>query len=118
VWAYRALGWGGYWSWDPIENAALVPWLVLCANLHRKTYAAHVCLVPFSVAAAGVFLARSGVLAGLSNHAYADGDRLAGAVAVAFVLGVGCTSCGFGPGARRKRRARPPCPTGGRSFIR
>ena len=34
VWAYRALGWGGYWAWDPIENIALVPWLLLCAYSH------------------------------------------------------------------------------------
>lgn len=36
VWAYRALGWGGYWAWDPIENIALVPWLLLCAYIHSS----------------------------------------------------------------------------------
>jgi cytochrome c-type biogenesis protein CcmF len=34
IWAYRSLGWGGYWAWDPIENAALVPWLLLTALVH------------------------------------------------------------------------------------
>ena len=36
IWAYKALGWGGYWAWDPIENAALVPWLILCGYLHEN----------------------------------------------------------------------------------
>jgi len=75
IWAYRALGWGGYWAWDPIENMALVPWLVLCGYLHHKEYNNRsVCIVPFSIACLGVFLARSGVLKSQSAHAYADGN--------------------------------------------
>ena len=38
IWAYRELGWGGYWAWDPIENAALIPWLIMCALVHKRRY--------------------------------------------------------------------------------
>ncbi|NJP04804.1 MAG: heme lyase CcmF/NrfE family subunit [Chloroflexaceae bacterium] len=85
-WAYETLGWGGYWGWDPVENASLVPWLVLTALLHgmvmqrsqgtlRRTnmmlaIAAYV-LVFFST-----FLTRSGVLANFSVHSFvAEGMR-------------------------------------------
>lgn len=75
IWAYRALGWGGYWAWDPIENAAFVPWLVICAYLHeRELQKPYVCIVPFSIACFGVFLARSGILKDQSAHAYTDGN--------------------------------------------
>jgi len=88
VWAYRALGWGGYWAWDPIENAALVPWLVLCGYLHRKDYRRRqVCLVPFSIACFGVFLARSGILKEQSAHAYTEGNFVITAIFVCFLLG-------------------------------
>ena len=72
VWAYRALGWGGYWSWDAIENIALVPWLIMCAFLHGKLqYSKSMCVIPFIIAAFGTFLVRSGVLQESSVHAYA-----------------------------------------------
>ena len=72
VWAYRALGWGGYWSWDAIENIALIPWLVMCAFLHGKLqYSKGICIIPFIIAAFGTFLVRSGVLQNSSVHAYA-----------------------------------------------
>jgi cytochrome c-type biogenesis protein CcmF len=75
IWAYRALGWGGYWAWDPIENSALIPWLVLCAFLHDRRPAGRVRLaLPFALACAGTFLARSGILAEASLHAYAQGN--------------------------------------------
>ena len=89
IWAYRALGWGGYWAWDPIENAALVPWLVLCGYLHRKEYNNRsVCMVPFSIACFGVFLARSGILKDRSAHAYADGNVIITGIIFCFILGV------------------------------
>lgn len=96
VWAYRALGWGGYWAWDPIENAALVPWLLLCGILHGGEGEGRIRYVlPFGAALVGTFLARSGVLAGLSAHAYAGGGGalayllpilLAAALGIAAVL--------------------------------
>lgn len=70
IWAYNALGWGGYWAWDPIENAALVPWLVLIAITHRKKSKPYVTMIPFILAVFGTFLARSGVLKGKSVHSY------------------------------------------------
>lgn len=70
IWAYNALGWGGYWAWDPIENAALVPWLVLMAITHRKKAKPYLTMIPFILAVFGTFLARSGVLKGKSVHSY------------------------------------------------
>lgn len=89
IWAYRALGWGGYWAWDPIENAALVPWLILCGLLHRKEYQGKSnCIVPFSIACFGVFLARSGILKDQSAHAYTEGNKIITGIIIFFLLGV------------------------------
>lgn len=75
VWAYRCLGWGGFWSWDAIENIALVPWLLLCAFLHGKTrYSKGMVVLPFSLAAFGTFLTRSGILNDSSVHAYTSSN--------------------------------------------
>jgi len=88
IWSYRALGWGGYWAWDPIENAALVPWLIMCGYLHRKEYNRRsVCMVPFLLACFGVFLARSGILRDQSLHAYTEGNFIITAIISCFVLG-------------------------------
>jgi Cytochrome c biogenesis factor len=86
VWAYRALDWGGYWAWDPIENAALVPWLLICGYLHRKTRVTYsVCLVPFITACIGVFFARSGILENLSAHAYSGGNIAVSVIILAII---------------------------------
>lgn len=88
IWAYRALGWGGYWAWDPIENAAFVPWLVICAYLHARDYhKLSVCIIPFSIACFGVFLARSGILKDRSVHAYADGNIIVTGIILLIILG-------------------------------
>jgi cytochrome c-type biogenesis protein CcmF len=75
LWAYRALGWGGYWAWDPIENAALIPWLLLTGIAHgghteSKAMSRVKYMFPFVMAAFGTFLARSGILKDKSVHAY------------------------------------------------
>lgn len=75
LWAYRALGWGGYWAWDPIENAALIPWLLLAGVAHgghtaSKARSRVKYMLPFVMAAFGTFLARSGILKDKSVHAY------------------------------------------------
>lgn len=89
IWAYRTLGWGGYWSWDPIENAAFIPWLVICGYFHRNEYNKQsVCVVPFSIAAFGVFLARSGILKNRSMHAYTDGNLLITVIILCFIIGI------------------------------
>ncbi|HAZ37049.1 MAG TPA: hypothetical protein DCY71_04265, partial [Clostridiaceae bacterium] len=75
IWAYRALGWGGYWAWDPIENAALIPWLLLAGICHEGRLASKPgsrvrYMLPFVMAAFGTFLARSGILKDKSVHSY------------------------------------------------
>jgi cytochrome c-type biogenesis protein CcmF len=79
-WSYTELGWGGYWAWDPVENAALMPWLVVTAFLHSimvqekrgmlKVWNACLIVASFSLALLGTFLVRSGVLQ--SIHAFGD----------------------------------------------
>jgi cytochrome c-type biogenesis protein CcmF len=79
-WSYTELGWGGYWAWDPVENAALMPWLLSTAFLHSimvqekrgmlKTWNACLVVATFSMALLGTFLVRSGVLQ--SIHAFGD----------------------------------------------
>jgi cytochrome c-type biogenesis protein CcmF len=78
-WSYRVLGWGGFWAWDPVENASLLPWLVLTAFIHsllvslkrQGVYAWTVLLglLSFALSLLGTFLVRSGVLT--SVHAFA-----------------------------------------------
>ena len=83
-WAYYELGWGGYWFWDPVENASLMPWLTGTALLHSaivmekrealKTWTLLLAVVTFSLSLLGTFLVRSGVLT--SVHAFAvDPER-------------------------------------------
>ncbi len=79
-WSYTELGWGGYWAWDPVENAALMPWLLATAFLHSimvqekrgmlKVWNASLVVGTFSMALLGTFLVRSGVLQ--SIHAFGD----------------------------------------------
>ena len=92
-WSYTELGWGGYWAWDPVENAALMPWLVGTAFLHSimvqekrgmlKVWNACLIVATFSLALLGTFLVRSGVLQ--SIHAFGDstvGPYILGLIAV------------------------------------
>jgi cytochrome c-type biogenesis protein CcmF len=96
-WSYTELGWGGYWAWDPVENAALMPWLIGTAFLHSimvqekrgmlKVWNACLIVATFSLALLGTFLVRSGVLQ--SIHAFGDstvGPYILGLIAVV-VLG-------------------------------
>ncbi len=79
-WAYRVLGWGGFWGWDPVENVALVPWLLATAYLHSamvqerrgmlKTWNIALCLLCYVLAIFGTFVVRSGVLT--SVHSFAQ----------------------------------------------
>jgi cytochrome c-type biogenesis protein CcmF len=79
-WAYRVLGWGGFWFWDPVENASLLPWLAGTALFHvliiaekrnaAFNYAALLALICFSLSLLGTFLVRSGVL--VSAHTFAS----------------------------------------------
>jgi len=79
-WAYVELGWGGYWAWDPVENAGLMPWLVATAFLHSimmqrrrgmlKVWNMVLIILTFSLAIFGTFLTRSGILS--SVHTFAE----------------------------------------------
>jgi cytochrome c-type biogenesis protein CcmF len=84
LWAYYELGWGGWWFWDPVENASFMPWLAGTALLHSaivvekrdalKSWTILLAIVTFSLSLLGTFLVRSGVLT--SVHAFAvDPDR-------------------------------------------
>jgi cytochrome c-type biogenesis protein CcmF len=95
-WSYTELGWGGYWAWDPVENAALMPWLLSTAFLHSimvqekrgmlKVWNACLVVGTFSMALLGTFLVRSGVLQ--SIHAFGDntvGPYILGLIAVVLI---------------------------------
>ncbi|MBI2850459.1 MAG: heme lyase CcmF/NrfE family subunit [Chloroflexi bacterium] len=79
-WAYVELGWGGYWAWDPVENASLLPWLTGTAFLHSimmqrrrgilKKWNMVLVIITFSLSIFGTFLTRSGILS--SVHTFAD----------------------------------------------
>jgi cytochrome c-type biogenesis protein CcmF len=97
-WAYYTLGWGGWWFWDPVENASLMPWIAGTALLHSavvmekrdalKVWTILLAILAFSLSLIGTFLVRSGVLT--SVHAFAS-DPLRGifilAILVAFIGG-------------------------------
>jgi cytochrome c-type biogenesis protein CcmF len=82
AWAYESLTFGGYWAWDPVENASLVPWIVLIAGLHtnlifnstgfslRATYWMYI--ATFVLILYSTFLTRSGILGDTSVHAFTD----------------------------------------------
>src|SRR5579872_2480261 len=97
-WAYYELGWGGFWFWDPVENASLMPWLAGTALLHSavvmekrgalKVWTILLAIIAFSLSLIGTFLVRSGVLT--SVHAFANDPRrgiFILAILVAFIGG-------------------------------
>ncbi len=81
-WAYVELGWGGYWAWDPVENASLMPWLAATAFLHSvmiqekkgmlKIWNVMLIIMTFSLCIFGTFLTRSGIIS--SVHSFATSD--------------------------------------------
>src|ERR1700723_2248815 len=96
-WAYSVLGWGGYWGWDPVENASLMPWLVGTAFLHSvmmqekrgmlKMWNMWLVFATFWLAILGTFLTRSGIIS--SVHAFAQssiGDWFAWFLAITLIV--------------------------------
>ena len=81
-WAYRELGWGGYWAWDPVENASFMPWLLCTAYLHSvmiqekrnmlKLWNILLITLAFQFTLLGTFITRSGIIS--SVHAFAQSD--------------------------------------------
>ena len=93
-WAYYDLGWGGFWFWDPVENASLMPWLVATALLHSalatertgafRSWTLLLAIAAFSLSLIGTFLVRSGVLS--SVHSFAN-DPERGVFILAMIVG-------------------------------
>lgn len=91
-WAYMELGWGGYWAWDPVENASLIPWLIATAALHtmliqtrrNKLHGVNVFLMALTTISAffATYLVRSGVVQ--SVHAFGSGG--VGVPLLSFIL--------------------------------
>jgi cytochrome c-type biogenesis protein CcmF len=99
-WSYQVLGWGGFWGWDPVENAALLPWLTGTAYIHSvivqdrrglfRVWNLSLAIATFSLTILGTFFTRSGVLQ--SVHAFSSstlGPILIGFFAATIVLGIG-----------------------------
>ncbi|WP_027367325.1 heme lyase CcmF/NrfE family subunit [Desulfocurvibacter africanus] len=109
-WAYMELGWGGYWAWDPVENASLIPWLTATAFLHTAALGGRSGALPrtnllligitFLLCIFGTYLVRSGVVNSL--HAFGDGGvglpllvfMLAGLVVLFVGMAYGCRKAG------------------------
>jgi len=98
-WAYYVLGWGGWWFWDPVENASFMPWLLGTALLHSlavtekrgsfKSWTVLLAIGAFSLSLLGTFLVRSGVLT--SVHAFATDPRRGIFILILLVLVVGAS---------------------------
>src|SRR5450432_2731644 len=97
AWAYYELGWGGWWFWDPVENASFMPWLVATALIHSlavsekrnsfKNWTVLLAILAFSLSLLGTFLVRSGVLS--SVHAFASDPKRGLFILVFLVVVIG-----------------------------
>ena len=111
-WSYEVLGWGGYWAWDPVENASFIPWLTATAFLHSvvvqerrgmlRVWNLSLCVATFCLTILGTFLTRSGVL----NSVHAFSQSSIGAWLLTF-LGLAAAT-GIGLIAWRGDRLRTP----------
>jgi cytochrome c-type biogenesis protein CcmF len=111
-WSYQVLGWGGFWGWDPVENAALLPWLCGTAYLHSvlvqerrgllRVWNLSLSVAAFALTILATFLTRSGVIE--SVHAFSDSTL--GPILISFFLLV--VAVGFGLIAWRGDRLRSP----------
>src|SRR5688572_3683693 len=98
-WAYYELGWGGWWFWDPVENASFMPWLVGAALIHSlavtekrgtfRSWTVLLAIVAFSLSLVGTFLVRSGVLT--SVHAFATDPKRGVFILIFLVVVIGCS---------------------------
>lgn len=110
-WAYIELGWGGYWAWDPVENASLLPWLTSTALLHSiivqqhrgmfRMWNANLIMLTFVLCILGTYITRSGVIE--SVHAFAES-----LIGTFFLVFLGCCAVvGWGLIAWRRESLRP-----------
>ena len=96
-WAYYELGWGGWWFWDPVENASLMPWLVATALIHSvivvekqntfKTWTVLLAILGFSLSLLGTFIVRSGLLT--SVHSFASDPARGFVILIMLALSIG-----------------------------
>jgi cytochrome c-type biogenesis protein CcmF len=117
-WAYYELGWGGYWFWDPVENASLMPWLAATALLHSVTVLATrdalrawtvmLGVVAFSMSMVGTFLVRSGILT--SVHAFAVDPRRGSFILALLVIYIGAALALFALRAGTVKEGAPFAP--------
>jgi cytochrome c-type biogenesis protein CcmF len=94
-WAYESLSFGGYWAWDPVENASLVPWLILIAGLHtmviykateQSLHASYLfAILSFAFVLYSTFLTRTGVLGDTSVHAFTDAGSAINIMLISFL---------------------------------
>jgi cytochrome c-type biogenesis protein CcmF len=102
IWAYEVLGWGGYWGWDPVENAGLLPWLTATALIHSMTMQEQrgmmrswnviLVVITFFLTIFGTFMTRSGVVQ--SVHAFGE-DRMLAVMFTVFMVLILAVSCGL-----------------------
>lgn len=95
-WAYETLGWGGWWGWDPVENASLIPWLVSVALIHTMVTQKRtrgliltnflLAILAFVLVLYSTFLTRSGVLGDASVHSFVDPGRFSFTLLVLFMF--------------------------------
>lgn len=100
-WAYKVLGWGGYWGWDPVENASLIPWLTGLALMHgimvqkRKKALTRfniiMAIVTFVLVIFGTFLTRSGVLSDFSVHSFSGAGNFTDLLLFIVTIGIAAT---------------------------
>ena len=99
-WAYVELGWGGYWAWDPVENASLIPWLTATAFLHSvmieerkkmlRVWNLALVIMSFELAILGTFITRSGIISSVHSFTKSDiGPWFAGFLGVSVLVSVG-----------------------------
>lgn len=98
LWAYETQGWGGFWAWDPVENASFVPWLFVATLLHgyivqvtrNKWRFSNLVLsgLPFITFTYGTFLTRTGLLDKVSNHSFASMDKSGAKILSFFLLAI------------------------------
>ena len=103
-WAYYVLGWGGWWFWDPVENASLMPWLAATALLHScsvlasrnalRAWTVMLGVVAFSMSMIGTFLVRSGILT--SVHAFAVDPKRGSVILALLAINIGAALVLFG----------------------
>uniref|UniRef100_A0A7C2SK77 Heme lyase CcmF/NrfE family subunit n=2 Tax=Archaeoglobus fulgidus TaxID=2234 RepID=A0A7C2SK77_ARCFL len=83
-WAYRTLGWGGFWGWDPVENASLLPWLTLTAYFHLTRGREYFAYLTFSLILFATFITRSGIVS--SVHSFGEASEYSYIIPILFSL--------------------------------